>query len=156
MDDRTTYLVIAYRWGWTNNSWYIVYGGSDRTKACALATAEANDRGGKYGCVVYEFDQDGTGYKSIAYEGSAYGEKEPEHNEKLEYFSRLGHFMDSYATGKVLLPDPMNPGRLIYTEVETPQVVKDEVGRQARILEVWRRSMESAKARDTHSASDKP
>lgn len=141
------YLVIAFRWGWTNNSWYIVYGGPDRTKACALATAEANDRAGKYGCVAYEFDADGTGYKVIAYESSSYGEKEPEHNERLEYFERLGHFVDSYASGKVLLPDPFNPGRMKYTDVEAPQVVKDEVERQRKILEAWQRSMASHKAR---------
>jgi len=140
------YLVIAFRWGWTNSSWYIVYGGPDRTKACAMAKAEAEDRAGKYGCVAYEFNAEGTEYKVISYEPSTYGESEPEHNERLEYFERLGHFVDSYASGKVLLPDPSNPGLMKYTDVEAPQVVKDEVKGQRTILEAWNRAVACHKA----------
>lgn len=137
------YVVIAFRWGWTNNSWYIVYGGPDRTKACELAKSEANDRAGKYGCAVYEFTGDGTEYKIIAYECSSLAEEEPDHNERIAYFERLGHFVHDYAGGKVLLPDPLNPGTLKYTDVEAPQVVKDEVKRHGKILQAW----DEAKAR---------
>jgi hypothetical protein len=147
MEQVSMYLVIAFRWGYTNNSWYIVYGGPDRTKACAMATMEANHSGGKYGCVAYEFNADGTEYKAIHYESSSYGETEPQHNERIEYFERLGHFTHDYASGKVLLPDPFNPGRMKYTDVEAPQVVKDEVERQRKILEGWQRAMASHKAR---------
>lgn len=136
------FLVIAFRWGWTNESWYIVYGGPDRTKACKLAKTEANDRGGKYGCAVYEFNTDGTEYKVIAHESSLYGEAGPEHNERIEYFERLGQFTHGYASGRVLLPDPLNPGVMKYTDVEAPQLVKDEVQRHQKILQAW----ETAKA----------
>lgn len=136
------YLVIAFRWGWTNNHWYIVYGGSDRAKACAMAKSERDNRAGKYGCVAYEFNAEGTDCSAIAYEASLYAEPEAEHNERIEYFRRLGHFMDGYANGNVLLPDPLNPGQMRYTDVEAPQVVKDEVGRQRKILEGWQKAVD--------------
>lgn len=143
-----TYLVMAFRFGWINNHWYLVYGGPDRTRACALAADEARLRGGKYSCAVYEFSDLGTEYQLITYEGSTLDEKEPEHNERIEYHRRLGQFADEYASGLALLPDPANPNMLIYTTITAPdEVVVEEVKRQKLILAAFCRARAAAAAR---------
>jgi hypothetical protein len=101
------YLVTAYRWGWLNGHQYQAYCGPDKTKALALAQAETQDRGGKYGCAVYEWNEDGIECRRIAYFGAMMEqEKEPFHNWRIDYFEKLGHILDRYATGNMLLPIP--------------------------------------------------
>lgn len=113
------YLVTAYRWGWTNYSSYIVYCGPDRTKALALGNSESADRGGKYGCDVAEFDEDGTGCKSIGYYPSAYGEVEQHHNYRLDFLESLGMRAEEWVNWeKVMLPNPDKPGTLSMQEVD--------------------------------------
>lgn len=125
------YLVTAYRWGWTNGHQYQVYCGPDRTKALALAQNENEDRGGKYGCAVYEWNEDGTECKRIAYFGATMcDENEPFHNWRIDYFEKLGHVLEGYGEGNMLLPDPARKGILKFTEVEKPpQFVLDEIKR---------------------------
>jgi hypothetical protein len=89
------YLVTAYRWGSTNDHQYQVYAGADRTKADALAALEVSERGGKYDCAVYEFNEDGTEYKLASYH-AAYDQTEPRHNWRIDMFEELGHFMHAY------------------------------------------------------------
>lgn len=136
-----SYLVTAYRWGCTNEHAYHVYGGADRTKALAIANAECADRGGKYGCVVWEFDEDGTNYKAIAYYGSSADKDEaegPHHNHRIDFFERLGMFVNEAAGGKALLPDPNEPKRLIYTEVAPlPDYLQAEIARQRALMQFW-------------------
>lgn len=88
------YVVIAYRWGNTHGHHYMVYAGPDRTKAIALGATETNDRGGKYGCAVYEFDADGVDYQRIAYTASLYGEDEPDENRRIGMLTTLGLAME--------------------------------------------------------------
>jgi hypothetical protein len=128
------YLVVAHRWGWSNTHSYYVYAGPDRTKACALAQAECDDRGGKYGCVVWEFDADGVDYKRIAYFESSMDTSVtdgPHHNHRIDYFERLGQFVDEAASGHALLPKPDDPKYLSYQPVEPlPKFLLDEVERK--------------------------
>lgn len=132
------YLVTAYRWGWLNGHQYQVYCGADRIKAIALARNEQNYRGGKYGCAVYEWNADGTECKCINYFGAIMHQEEaPFHNWRLDYFEKLGHVLDSYGSGKMLLPDPQQPGRLKYIDVEKPpQYVLDEIARAQKFCDV--------------------
>lgn len=146
---RAAFLVVAYRWGWTNAHQYPVYVGTDRTKAHALAQVETEDRGGKYGCAVYEFNADGTEYERTAYFSSIYDEDTPHRNYRIDMFESLGHRFAEFAEGKVMLPDPDNPGRLKDTEVEVPEWVKDEVTRRQRICDLM------TKAQDDRAASSK-
>ena len=120
-----TYLAIAYRWGELSNHHYMVYAGSDKTKALALAENEPQYRGGKYSCSVLEFNEDGTDYERIAHFNSMAKEDKPYHNHRADMFESLGHLMHDYSQGKVYLPDgglTLKP-----VEVEPPQWVKDAV-----------------------------
>lgn len=145
-----TYLVTAYRWGQTNGHAYHVYAGLDRTKACALAQAECDDRGGKYAAVVWEFDSDGVDYKRIAYFDSSmdHGVTDgPHHNYRIDYFERLGQFLDAAASGKALLPDPANPKHLSYQDVgPLPKFMVDEIERQKQFLAAMRAAFEERQA----------
>lgn len=124
------YLVTAYRWGSSNEHQYQVYCGPDRTKADALASDEVTGRGGKYDCAVYEFNEDGTEYKQVSYFPARDDQSEPRRNWRIDMFERLGHFMDDWFDGQVLLPKQDNPGVLHYVKVDVPELVKFEVQRE--------------------------
>lgn len=131
------YLVTAYRWGETNNHWYHVYGGTDRSKAVALARAETADRGGKYAAIVWEFVPDGCDYKRIAYfpsSGEDDATTDPLHNHRLDYFQRLGFFLHEASQGKALLPCPDDPKRLTYQDVSIPDYQRGKVEYEQSIL----------------------
>lgn len=136
-----TFLVTAYRWGCTNEHAYHVYAGIDRLKALAMARAEQADRGGKYACVVWEFDADGAEYKSIAYYGSQLcpdDARVPRHNHRIDYFERIGQFVDMASTGKALLPDPKNPRHLNFQAVTPlPDYLQREIQRQREFMSFW-------------------
>ena len=136
-----SFLVTAYRWGCTNEHAYHVYGGPDRTKALAMARAENADRGGKYACVVWEFDSDGTDYRPIAYYGSSCCPDSavvPHHNHRIDYFERVGQFVHEAMSGKALLPDPANEKHMTYQEVAAlPDYLQAEVLRQRGYLKIW-------------------
>lgn len=89
-----TYVVTAYRWGWTNNHQYIAYAGEDYDRALELAEEEADDRGGKYGVALHAYTEDYA--RLFAYFPSSWGEKLPYHNYRLDYISRLGHILEDY------------------------------------------------------------
>lgn len=136
-----SYLVTAYRWGCTNEHAYHVYCGADRTKALALARSEQADRGGKYAAVVWEFDADGTEQKPIAYFHSSMDPDNavvPHHNHRIDYFERIGQFVDECMSGKALLPDPANAKHLTYQEITPlPDYLQAQVQRQREFLKVW-------------------
>lgn len=104
-----TFLAMAYRWGYTNNHHYIIYCGMDEQKAVACAQAECNDRGGKYGCVVWGYKDAGPEQevRKVAYfrsmaETEAKG---PQHNYRLDMFQTLGHAFYDFAQGTIYLPE---------------------------------------------------
>lgn len=80
------HVVIAYRWGWTNNGGYIVTIKQELEDAIAHAFEEADSRGGKYGCAVYDKEGD-----LKHYEASGYGEDKPFLNTRIEMFERVGN-----------------------------------------------------------------
>lgn len=132
-----TYLVSAHRWGEKNNHWYHVYAGLDRTKAVALARAEQADRGGKYACVVWEFDNDGTDERVIAYFHSSQCPQEcmtPRHNHRTDFLQTLGGLLNDAAGGKCLQPTLADPNRLTYQPVSIPDCLKEAVACQRRLL----------------------
>jgi len=88
-NDPTVYLVVAYRWGWTNNARYFVGAWTDRDTALAFAARECRDRGGKYGVTVYEFH--GETETAIHHCPSSYGETEAHFNVRIELFERFGN-----------------------------------------------------------------
>lgn len=145
------YLVTAYRWGWLNGHQYQVYCGPDRTKAVALAENECNDRGGKYGCAVYEWNADGTDYKRIAYFGAIMEQEDaPFHNWCINYFESMGHTLDNYADGKVYVST--GEGTLRLEDIEPPpQRILDEIQRHKRLCEAMTKAQNE---RSANSASD--
>lgn len=126
----TSYLVVAYRWGNLNLGHHFVYLGTDEAQAIARARAENENRGGNYGCVVYEF-RDGHEQRVVAYFPSSWGEKHPLHNTRIDMLISLGLKFEDFAKGTVWLPsgDPDLPGLLEATTVEPPEWVKKEYGR---------------------------
>jgi hypothetical protein len=150
----TTYLVTAYRWGNSNDHQYQVYAGPDRTKAEALAVEERAGRVGKYDCAVYEFNEDGTEYKQVAwfpsYDKDSSGAKI---NWRIEMFEKLGHFVDRYADGSCLLPDPDKQGFLTFAEVTPDPLVVAEV---KRVREIHQRLEELSAKRTADTSSGAP
>ena len=61
------YVVIAYRWNSNESHSYLVTASLNRQDAIDAAEFEANERGGKYSCRVYEVDP------SIKYDGEQNG-----------------------------------------------------------------------------------
>jgi hypothetical protein len=134
------YLVIAYRWGNTNDHWYMVYCGEDLSKAGALARDERDGRGGKYGVAVSEVTEGGEGLELLEYYPSQ-GEDEPSLNWRIEMIERLGHLMLDYKSGRVLVPDPdigKLPRCMHYVDVPPPPPVVmeriQEIECQAKLM----------------------
>ncbi len=128
------YLVIAYRWGNTNGGQYIVYAGPDGEKAVRLGAEEAMDRGGKYGCMVYEVSEDGIDLKAIAYTPSAWGEEKPFHNWRIDKFNHLGHVLSDYAQGSFWKTNE-GDDRMTCIKVEPPEWVTDVVARAEKMYD---------------------
>lgn len=121
-----TYLVTAYRWGWTNDHQYQVYAGTDKDKAMESAETEVYERGGKYGCAVYEFDDTGEESEMVAYVPSD-DENKPSHNWRIDMFERLGHELHRYAEGTMYVPNPDRKGCLKPVPVTPDQWAVDAV-----------------------------
>jgi hypothetical protein len=127
------YFVVAYRWGFTNEHWYFVYVGVDRDKAEALAKEEVQERGGKYGCAVFAFNDDGRDYELVYYapcmtEDAA--ATSPRHNHRLDYFERLGMLFDDACEGEAWLPTEAEPGLLRTVKVDVDARLRAERDRQ--------------------------
>lgn len=144
-----TFLTMAYRWGDTNGHHYIIYCGTDEQKAVACAQAECDDRGGKYGCVVWGFQDAGPEQESrkVAYFPSSADPqaKVPTNNYRRDMFQTLGHAFHDYAKGTAWLPEDSpdmedkdgNPLKVLRPHpVEPPQWVIDRVAQEERICEV--------------------
>ena len=69
------YLIVAYRFGTLNAHSYFVGCYTDKDEACRLARNERDDRGGKYGVAVYEFN--GMDNSICEYVPSSRGESNP-------------------------------------------------------------------------------
>jgi hypothetical protein len=114
-----TYLVVAFRWGVSNDDFYFVYAGPDGQQAAALAQAERNDRAGKYACVVYKTEA-GTRFSQVGYV--------PAGNESalgydtlrdVERWTGYGVII-AVDNGWTLLPDPDHERQLRHTDVDVP------------------------------------
>lgn len=150
----TIYLATAYRWGETNNHWYYVYAGCDRTKAMALAQVERDDRGGKYGVAVWEFTPDGCDYRLAGYFPSSaetIDTMEPRYSHHIDYYHRLGSFLHEAATGKALLPNPQAPGTLTYQDVQIPDYQRVKVDSEQATLRAMHESDEALTKRGSHA-----
>ncbi len=137
--DNCTYVVTAYRWGWLNNSWYLVYSGTDRAKSIAIAQSECSDRGGKYGCQVLECCDGPNGEmvsKAIAYFASMHGEEKPNRNCRIDLIEDIGHIaINAIEDGSCWVSDEEKPGFMKLVNVEVPQWLKDEHDRKAEFHE---------------------
>ena len=85
------FLVLAYRWGWTNAHQYVV--GCYEHEDCAVnsAVAEAYSRGGKYGCAVFKIMHDEV--EQIFYAPSVYGESKQAPNHRIDLFHAVGSYV---------------------------------------------------------------
>ena len=103
--NQSCYLVIAYRWGWTNNSQYRVGCWTDQATAEAFAAKEHGERAGTYGVTVYELA--GEEEKMVRHFPSSYDEKEAHWNRRIALFERFGNvivpIVQGEATGDVSL-----------------------------------------------------
>ena len=120
------YTVIAYRWGWTNNTHYFVACTADADKACNLAREEADDRGGKYGVAVYEW-ADETSFVLHEYHPSTWGEDKPHHNDRIDMFHSLGHDLHGAVTTGVHWVATGEAGESAREVVEVPAWAVDKV-----------------------------
>lgn len=134
----TLYMVIAYRWGQLNGHQYLVYCGVDRDRAGSRARAEQVERGGKYGCAVYQLDENGANPKLVEYFGaSMHNETAPFHNAQIDYLNRLGYLLQCYVRGAAYRAMPENEEFMELIEVDKPpQCILEEVSRQARLRDL--------------------
>jgi len=115
-----TYLVTAYRWGWYNAQSYVVYCGNNYERAFVAAENENDDRAGKYGVIVQQWDG-GELKADLDYFPSSYGEKGLSRNWRLDYINDLGHILLDYIDGNIWMPDaddPEFPNRLKLVKVD--------------------------------------
>lgn len=132
------YIVLAYRWGWVNNTHYIVKVLiDDLDGAIEAADEEAMNRGGKYGIVVLEFSAGD--HRRVHYAPSAYREDREFTNPRIEIFRSLGQTVFFGATdGKTSLPDKttLNENgeatRITYQDVDVPDWIVEETKRRMR------------------------
>jgi hypothetical protein len=117
------FATVAYRWGFTNAHWYFVYVGTDQAKAIALADDEVQERGGKYGCAVFEFDESGTDYELIYYApcmAEDQANESPRHNHRIDYFETLGMALDDACEGMYWEKDPVVDGAMVHVKIPEP------------------------------------
>ena len=94
------FLVIAYRWGWTNAHHYIVGCYEHEDSAVNSAVAEAYSRGGKYGCCVLNIMHDEV--EQVFYTPSIYGEAKQAPNHRIDLFHHVGSYVvTEYERGDV-------------------------------------------------------
>ena len=91
-NNKLYYLAVAYRYGWDDESQYIVDVDEDEKKILYVAENEANDSGGKYGVEVVKIQGDvwDGSQESIAYFPSVYGEAKPRYCWASKCWERVG------------------------------------------------------------------
>jgi hypothetical protein len=125
------YTVVAYRWGWTNETpqpQSCVT--ADLARACAIAEEVADNGAGKYGVAVYEWPSELV-RKLHTYIPSTYGEAEPFDNPNLEMFSSIGHAVHSAVTTGTLW-QAADEGQAGVPDVPYPALVPDWVANVVR------------------------
>jgi len=134
LSENGLFVVVAHRWGWTNNDWYFVGGCTRRREAVRMAREEANNRGGKYGVAVYRlYCEEDADPVLEAYFSSAYDEERPVRNPRLDIFQRIGlKVFFAVETGEADLPDKDDVSKLTPTSVEVPDWLRKEKERIER------------------------
>lgn len=113
------YAVIAYRWGWLNESHYIVRVTTDLQAAKDAADAEAMHRGGKYGVTVY----DGEG-NTVYHSPSSYLEKSAVWNHRIDLFQSIGgHVVTWFETEQPVKVDYLN--QLFESKKNIQKIIED-------------------------------
>jgi len=129
----TSYVVMAYRWGNTNEHSFPVHAGQDKEAALEAAEDYPSYRGGKYGCEVLEFAAPDDEGARIAYFSSMVGEKEPAISWLKYQLEHLGHVMWTAQRDKqVWLPEKAEDGDYEILKphpIDPPQWLVDEVTR---------------------------
>lgn len=155
----TAFLVVAYRWGWTNAHHYFVALCENEDLASKRADEEASDRGGKYGVAVYAWTGSDD-HERVYYAPSTYGESQPGTNQRIDMFQSIGHRAHEAATsGSVYLADPQNPQRLQSQVVQIPGWLDEVVRSQEHSCRLAQRiddsileaSRAGANAQDVHN-----
>lgn len=86
------YTLVAYRYGQLNAHQYKVAQTDRLSRALELAQEARNDRAGKYGVAVYQWEGEDH-CKQVVYFPSQMREKEPFDNVRLEQYLALGHWV---------------------------------------------------------------
>lgn len=134
---KNNYLTIAYRFGQTNNHWYVVYMGDDQDKAMALAEDEVAERGGKYGVATFKVADTQTPeltYRTmLCYYASSLNETLPYHNYRYDELMEMGVILEDYTKGHVYRVEETSPQTPAFVEkvgIEPDAIVVKEVTRR--------------------------
>jgi hypothetical protein len=134
---KNNYLTIAYRFGQTNNHWYVVYMGDDQDKAMALAEDEVAERGGKYGVATFKVADTQTPeltYRTmLCYYASSLNETLPYHNYRYDELMEMGVILEDYTKGHVYRVEETSPQTPAFVEkvgIEPDDIVVKEVTRR--------------------------
>ena len=136
----TYYMTIAYRWGRTNDHWYVVYVGESQEKAMALAADESSYRGGKYGVAAFKVNDTHSpevSYRTmLCYYASSLGETLPHHNYQYDMLMDMGLILNDYVQGYVYRISEDNPQTPAFVEkiavTADELVVKEAARRKAK------------------------
>lgn len=112
------YIAIAYRYGWTDEDWYIVAWGADMQTVCSRAQEENRSRGGKYGILVTDLSREDQ--PDVAYYSSSWGEKRPRFCENSYVWRQVG-LMAIHAVNS---GQDVNPGLIQQWITEQKEIAK--------------------------------
>lgn len=131
------FVVVAYRWGWTNFGWYIHDAFTDLNDAVNSADEECQGRGGKYGVAVEK-----TPHGEIAaYFPSSYGEAGPHCNRRIAVAEHIGlDVLNAVQDGEAMLPVD-GTDFLRATKVEAPQWMHERVKHYEEIEAIFERDL---------------
>jgi hypothetical protein len=134
---KINYLTIAYRYGQTNNHWYVVYMGDDQDKAMALAEDEVAERGGKYGVATFKVADTQApelSYRTmLCYYASSLNETLPYHAYRYDELMDMGMILEDYVQGYVYRVEEHNPQTPAFVEkvsIEPNDIVVKETKRR--------------------------
>ena len=134
---KSNYLTIAYRFGQTNNHWYVVYMGDDQDKAMALAEDEVAERGGKYGVATFKVSDTQApelSYRTmLCYYASSLNETLPYHAYRYDELMDMGMILEDYIQGHVYRIKEHNPQTPAFVEkvgIEPDAIVVKEANRR--------------------------
>lgn len=121
------FTLVAYRYGQLNAHQYTVAQTPELGRALEIAEQARDERAGKYGVAVYQWESEGS-CQRVAYYPSQAKEAEPADNVRLEQYLDLGHWLvDAVSRREIRIADPAGAEPNIPVAVDIPSWIEEAV-----------------------------